>query len=190
MKRSLGAKPLVFPCPVFVVGTYDAQDRPNIMTAAWAGICCSKPPCVSISLRKATYTYGNLLDRGAFTVNLPSESQVCLADHAGMYSGRDRDKFKACGLTPVRGEFVDAPYIREFGWNLECRVIHTLEIGLHTLFVGEILDVKVDEKWVGSGSVPDIERFKPVAYAAGARAYFACGPYLGDGFSMGKDVGA
>ena len=54
MKRSLGAKTFVYPAPVLMVGTYDEYGRANLMAAAWGGVCCSKPPCVSIALRKAT----------------------------------------------------------------------------------------------------------------------------------------
>ena len=86
------------------------------MTAAWGGICCSDPPSIAISLRKATYTYGNLMARRAFTVNVPAESQVQAADYFGVVSGRDTDKFAATGLTPTRSEHVDAPYIEEFPW--------------------------------------------------------------------------
>ena len=71
MKKSLGPKTLAFPTPVWVVGTYDAEGKPNIMTAAWAGIVCSQPPCVGVSLRKATYTYGSLMLKKAFTVSIP-----------------------------------------------------------------------------------------------------------------------
>ncbi len=76
MKKSLGAKTLVYPTPVFVVGTYDVNDKPNVLTASWAGICCSQPPCVAVSLRKATATYGNIVARKAFTISIPSEAQV------------------------------------------------------------------------------------------------------------------
>ncbi len=54
MKKSLGAKTIVYPSPVFLVGTYDDSGNPNLMAAAWGGICCSVPPCVAVSLRKAT----------------------------------------------------------------------------------------------------------------------------------------
>ena len=76
MKKSLGAKTLVYPTPVFVVGTYDANGKPNVMTASWGGICCSQPPCVAVSLRKATATYGNIVARKAFTISIPSETYV------------------------------------------------------------------------------------------------------------------
>jgi flavin reductase (DIM6/NTAB) family NADH-FMN oxidoreductase RutF len=70
MKRSLGAKTLVFPTPTWIVGTFDKEGKPNGMTAAWGGICCSDPPCVAVSLRKATYSYGSLIERKAFTVSV------------------------------------------------------------------------------------------------------------------------
>ena len=57
MKRSLGAKTLIVPTPTWIVGSYDKHGKPNGMTAAWGGICCSDPPCVAVSLRKATYSY-------------------------------------------------------------------------------------------------------------------------------------
>ena len=80
MKRSLGAKTLIYPTPTWVVGSYDKHGKPNGMTAAWGGICCSDPPCVAVSLRKATYSYGSLVNRQAFTISVPSQSQVKLAD--------------------------------------------------------------------------------------------------------------
>ena len=114
MKTSLGAKTLVYPTPVFIVGTYDSGGKPNAMAVAWGGICCSKPPCVSISVRKATYTYGNLVERKAFTISVPSREHVAAADYFGVVSGRDGDKFAAIGLTAVRSDLVDAPYVGEF----------------------------------------------------------------------------
>ncbi len=71
MKKSIGPNPIVYPAPVFIIGTYDKKGNPNAMTAAWGGVSCSNPPCVSISLREATYTHGNIVDKEAFTVNIP-----------------------------------------------------------------------------------------------------------------------
>ena len=153
MKKSLGAKTILYPTPVLVVGTYDDR-KPNVMTVAWGGICCSVPPCVAVSLRKATYSYGNIVRRKAFTVSVPSERHVKEADYFGIASGRNEDKFAATGLTPVRSELVDAPYVKEFPLMLECRLVHTFELGLHTQFVGEILDVKIDEEVLEQGRRP------------------------------------
>ena len=76
MKKSLGAKTLIYPTPVWVVGSYDKNNKPNLTTIAWGGICCSKPPYVTVSLRKATYTYNNIMERDDFTVNVPSEQYI------------------------------------------------------------------------------------------------------------------
>ncbi|MBU4354024.1 MAG: flavin reductase family protein, partial [Proteobacteria bacterium] len=158
MKKSIGPRTMAFPTPVWVVGTYDQEGKPNAMTAAWASICCSKPPAIGVSLRKATYTYGNLMARQAFTISVPSEAHVREADYLGMATGKDVNKFAATRLTAVASDLVDAPYVAEFPLIIECRVIHTLEIGLHTLFIGEILDVKADEHVLGENGFPDIEK--------------------------------
>ena len=190
MKTSLGARTLVYPTPVLVVGTYDPAGKPNVMAVAWGGVCCSKPPCVSIAVRKATYTYGNLVERKAFTVSIPSTDHVSAADYFGIASGRDVDKFEVTGLTPVRSEVVDAPYVGEFPLILECRIVHTAELGLHTLFVGEILDVKIDEGCLDSNGKPTAGLLHPFAWAPGENVYYAFGEALGKGFSVGKSFQA
>jgi flavin reductase (DIM6/NTAB) family NADH-FMN oxidoreductase RutF len=186
MKTSLGPKTLVYPTPVFIVGTYDGQGKPNVMAVAWGGICCSKPPCVAIAVRKATYTYGNLVERKAFTVSIPSREHMEAADFFGIASGRDVDKFAAAGLTPVRSEVVDAPYVGEFPLVLECKVVHVAELGLHTQFVGEILDVKVEPDCLNPDGKPTAELVRPFTWAPAENQYYALGERLGRGFSVGK----
>lgn len=188
MKKSLGKKTMVYPTPVWVVGTYDREGKPNVMTIAWGGICCSQPPCVAISLRKATYSYGNIMERKAFTLNVPSENHAREADYFGLVSGRNEDKFAASGFTAVKSELVDAPYVEEFPLILECKVIHVTEIGLHTQFIGEILDVKADQSVLSEKGVPDIEKVKPVIFSPEARRYHKIGDYLGEAFSIGKSI--
>jgi flavin reductase (DIM6/NTAB) family NADH-FMN oxidoreductase RutF len=187
MKKSLGAATLIYPTPVWIVGTYDSEGRPNLMTAAWGGVCCSKPPCVAVSLQKVRHSYAAIMQRRAFTVSVPSQDQVKLADFLGMVSGKNEDKFAATGLTAVRSDLVDAPYPAEFPLVLECRVLHILEIGLHTQFVGEILDVKADES-ILEGGQPDITKLRPIIYAPGARTYHGLGEFLGKGYVIGREL--
>ncbi|EGW40593.1 flavin reductase family protein [Desulfosporosinus sp. OT] len=189
MKKSLGAKTLVYPTPVFVICTYDNEGNPNAMTAAWGGICCSSPPCIAVSLRKATYTYGNLMEKKAFTINIPSENYVREADYFGMVSGKKEDKFAKTGLTPVKSELVDAPYISEFPINIECKVLHVIEIGLHTQFIGEVMDAKIDETIQEKGDQPIIEQIKPLIFAPESRNYYAIGKQIAQGFSIGTEIG-
>ena len=187
MKKSIGAKTFHFPAPVWLVGTYDADGRPNVMAASWTGICCSQPPCVAVSLRKARYTYENLMARKAFTLSIPSEAQVKIADYVGLVSGRKVDKFAQAGLTAVRSELVDAPYAQEFPAVIECRLLHTLELGVHTLFVAEILDAKAEEDVIGVDGLSLIEKVKPMLFDPDTQHYYAVGACLGKAFSVGGE---
>ncbi len=186
MKKSLGAKTLVYPTPVFIVGTYNEEGKPNVMTAAWGGICCSSPPCVSVALRQAAHTYSNIVVKKCFTVSIPSEKNAREADYFGIVSGRNEDKFTITGLTPAKSDFVDAPYVQEFPLNLECKVIQSVEIGLHTQFIGEIVDVKIDAA-LAEGDDPIIEKIKPLLYAPDSKNYYGVGEEIGRAFSIGKD---
>jgi flavin reductase (DIM6/NTAB) family NADH-FMN oxidoreductase RutF len=188
MKKSIGAQTLIYPAPVLIVGTYDKSGKPNVMTAAWGGICCSKPPCVTVSLRKATYSYGNIVENKAYTINIPSEKYVGECDYFGMASGKTKDKFSATGLTPIESDLVKAPYIKEFPLILECKLLHTFEIGLHTQFIGEILDVKVDVGVMDANGNIDIEKVKPITYATSSKAYYGIGKKIGDAWSIGKNI--
>ena len=188
MKKSLGAKTIIFPTPVLIVGTYDKAGKPNAMTAAWGGICCSRPPCVAVSLRKATYTHGSIVARQAFTISIPSEEHVQQADYLGMVSGKSVDKFAVAKLTPVKSKLVDAPYVKEFPLVLECRLTHTIELGLHTQFVGEILDVKAEEVVLGEGGHVDIKKMKPLVFAPDTQSYYGIGGFKGQAFSVGKTL--
>lgn len=188
MKKSFGPKPLIYPTPVLVIGTYDKKGRPNIMTVAWGGVCCSRPPSAAISLRKATYTYGNIIERQAFTINIPSEDYVKEADYAGIVSGRTEDKFASLGLTPVKGDYVDAPIVKEFPLSLECKLIHTTEIGRHTQFIGEILDVKADNAVLNEQGLPDIAKVKPFIYTPETQCYYRIGSFIGKAYTIGKKL--
>jgi len=188
MKKSIGAKTILYPTPVLIVGTYDKDGKANAMAAAWGGICCSKPPCVTVSLRKATYSYGSIVENKAYTLSIPSVKYASEADYFGIASGKTEDKFKATGLTPVKSDLVNAPYIKEFPLILECKLLHTFEIGLHTQFIGEILDVKADEAVLSEKGIPDIQKIDPVLYATAEKEYFSIGNKIGAAFSIGKDI--
>ncbi|OPY33084.1 MAG: Flavin reductase like domain protein [Methanomassiliicoccales archaeon PtaU1.Bin124] len=187
MKRSLGAKTLLFPTPVMVVGTFDMDGKPNVMTAAWGGICCSDPPSLAVSIRRSRLTYQNLVAKGDFTVSIPSERYVAEVDYFGIAGGRNEDKFHGSGLTAAKAEHVDAPFVKEFPMHLECRVRHMLDLGQHTQFIGEIMDVKVDSDLVDDGII-DVARLQPFWYAPGTSEYFGTGENLGRGFTIGKKL--
>ncbi len=188
MKKSFGAKTLIYPTPVWLVGTYDKKGNPDAATVAWAGICSSDPPAVAISLRKSRYSYENILYRKAFTINVPSADQVVIADYCGLISGKIMDKFAPAKITAVRSEKVDAPYIDEFPMVVECKLIEQVEVGIHVHLIGEICDVKVEESLIAEDHLPDIMKIQPLIYAPEKRSYHTVGPCLAEAFSSGKKI--
>ena len=183
MKKSLGVGTFALPSPVWVVGTYDATGKPNLMTVAWGGICNSRPPSIYVSLRKATYSYANIMAKREYTVSIPSDKYVKEADWIGIATGRELDKFVTANLTPVKGSTVDAPYVNEFPVVIECRVREVFELGLHTQFVGEIMDVKADENVLNEKGEIDIEMVKPIIFTAGSNTYHRVGDKIQDAFT-------
>jgi flavin reductase (DIM6/NTAB) family NADH-FMN oxidoreductase RutF len=128
------------------------------------------------------------MEQKAFTISIPSEDYVKQADFIGIASGKDTDKFVVTGLTPVKSDVVDAPYVGEFPLALECKVIHYHKIGLHTQFIGEILDIKADEAVVGQNG-PEIEKIKPFMWSPdSSRGYYGVGQHLGKAFSIGRNL--
>jgi flavin reductase (DIM6/NTAB) family NADH-FMN oxidoreductase RutF len=189
MKVSLPGQTIMLPSPVLVVGTYGADEKPNIMTAAWGGIACSKPPCISVSLREATLTYHNIQKNKAFSVNFPSERHFKEADFVGIVSGRDHDKFAEAHLTAEKSKLVNAPIVVEFPYALECTLLREVNLGLHTMFVGEIVGMVADAEVLSKDRFPDIEKVRPIFWGSvGTMAYYGVGEKLGTAFSVGKEL--
>lgn len=187
-KKSLGKHTLILPAPVWIIGSYDAEGVANVMAASWVGICSSDPASVTVSLKESRYTYENVKERGAFTVNIPSSRFAAESAFFGTVSGRDYDKFAATGLTAVRSELVDAPYIKEFPLIVECRLTGTYEVGVHIMFIGEIVDVKADESVLNERGRPDISRLDPFVYATGSGTFHSIGKSLGTVSELQKKI--
>ncbi|MGL1863639.1 MAG: flavin reductase family protein [Pseudodesulfovibrio sp.] len=186
MKKSLGAKTLAQPTPVWAVGAYDLDGKPNAMIAAWGGIASSDPASMTVSLRPSRHTYAGIMKHKAFTISVCPEWLAAEADYLGMASGSKEDKFAQSGLTPVRSDLVNAPYIDEFPLIIECKLTHTYELGAHTMLVGEIADVKCDDDKLIDDKFPDVEKILPLIFSFGSRTYHTVGDCVGKGFSMGK----
>ena len=189
MKLPLPPKTILLPSPVLIIGTYGPDGSPNMMNAAWGGIASSKPPCISVSIREATLSFHNIQQMEAFTINIPSEKYLKEADFVGMVSGRDFDKFKMTGLTPERSKLVNAPVVKEFPYTLECKLVRQVELGSHTMFIGEIVGIVADSEVLNPKELPDIEKVRPLLWGSfGSQAYYNIGDKLGDSFSVGNEL--
>ena len=147
-KQSWKAGNMLNPVPAVMVSVADQNHRPNIITVAWAGTVCTNPPMVSISVRPSRYSYEIIEKTGEFVINLTNEKLAKACDYCGVVSGRDVDKFKKTGLTPVPVEHVKAPAIAESPVNIACRVVESHPLGSHTMFVAEVLGVTVDDAYL------------------------------------------
>lgn len=181
-KREFPPKTWLTPLPAVLVSSSDSTGKPNIVTVAWCGIVCSKPAMLGISLRPATHSHGIIKASGVFVVNVPGMDLARVVDFCGSVSGREVDKFAAAKLTPLPGTKVSAPLIAQCPLNIECRVTQVLELGLHHLFLAEIIAVHADEEIVdGEGRLKD---FFPLAFRPELWGYSSVGEALGGyGFS-------
>jgi flavin reductase (DIM6/NTAB) family NADH-FMN oxidoreductase RutF len=186
MKVNLPGQTILLPSPVLIVGTYDGDGKPNMMNAAWGGIVCSNPPCISVSMREATLSFHNIKKSEAFTVNIPSEKYLVEADYVGVVSGKDCNKFEDAKLTPKKSQLVNAPLVLEFPYALECKLIKQVELGSHTMFIGQIIGMVADDDVLNPNQLPDIEKVRPLLFGSfGNMAYYSIGDNLGKAFSTG-----
>jgi len=185
--KSIGPSTAAFPTPTWVVMTYDKNERANAMTAAWGGVANSSPASVFVAIRPDRYTYENILIKREFTICIPSEEHVKEADYFGIESGRETDKIGAAGLTAVRAEKVNAPYIEEFPMHLECKLTDRMNLGSHFVIIGQIVDVKAREEIMDHKDSIEIQKLKPIIYSPTDRNYYGVGEELGNAFSIGKE---
>ena len=184
----MNIRPFAFPTPVFIIGTYDENGNPNVMNAAWGGICNSIPPCINISVRKERLTYQNLMSSNCFTINLPSEQYAKEADYFGIASGSKENKFEKTKLTPIKGEKVNAPYISEFPIAIECEVKEIFELDSHVQFIGDIKNIIADEECFDENGKLDIQKAHLIAYDPSSSTYYKIGDKVGKAFSIGKEI--
>lgn len=176
---------MLYPVPAVMVSCGRPGEVPNIITVAWAGTVCSEPPMLSISVRKERYSYDIIRDSGEFVVNLVNRRLVRAADFCGVRSGRDVDKYRELGLTPLPSQQIGAPGIGESPVCLECRVEQQLPLGSHDLFLAKILGVSVDGRYLDEKGKFHLNRCGLTAYSHGE--YFALGEKLGSfGYSVRK----
>ena len=141
MKKKTAPRPWFFPRPVLLLSTRDAGGRDNIITISWAGVACTKPPMVTVALRKSRHSHAVITSTKEFVANIPTSKQIGIVESCGTTSGKDTDKFSALRLEKHPASIVSAPLIAACPINLECTVRHALPLGSHDLFVAEVVKV-------------------------------------------------
>ena len=175
--QSLKAGTLLAPVPAVMVSCALPGERPNLITLAWVGTVNSDPPMCSISVRPSRYSHRIIRESGEFIINLCGEENLKATDFCGVKSGREVDKFAACGLTPLAVEGFAAPAVAECPAYLACRVTSVQPLGSHDLFLGQIQRVGVKKELMGEDGSIDFGKAKLVAYNHGV--YYPLGQALG-----------
>lgn len=168
--RTFDPSTMLAPVPAVMVSCQGTQmeDKPNIITVAWAGTVNSDPPMVSISVRKERFSHGLIATSGEFVVNLVDEPLCRACDFCGVKSGRTVDKFAQLQLSPMPATgMAHAPAVSGTPVYLSCKVRQVLELGSHDMFLGEVVGVQVrDDLFAPDGSL-HLERAGLVAYSHG-----------------------
>jgi flavin reductase (DIM6/NTAB) family NADH-FMN oxidoreductase RutF len=175
-KVELSPAEALYPVPVVLVSCGD-PDRANIITIAWCGVVCSRPPLLSISIRPSRYSSNIIKDSGEFVINIPSQNLIKETDICGAVSGRDKDKFALCGFTKSEPSIVKSPLIEECPTNIECKVTRILSLGAHDMFIGEVAKVHRDISVLDNNGNMDYSKAAPIVYNQGE--YWSLGERIG-----------
>jgi flavin reductase (DIM6/NTAB) family NADH-FMN oxidoreductase RutF len=186
-KIIVGNKTTVYPMPAFLIGA-NVDGKPNFMTAAWSGIAGGSPPVITVGIRHTRHTLRGIRQNMTFSVNVPSVKQLKETDYCGMESGSKVDKVAACKFEIFYGTLQTAPLIEQCPVNLECAVMHLLDVGSHILVVGRIENTYVTEDCLTDGK-PDVEKIEPITYVTEPeRSYRTIGGYAGKAFEAGQQL--
>lgn len=186
-KVEVGISTILNPVPVVMVSSGSKDGKANIMTVAWAGTVNSEPPMVSVSIRKNRYSHKLISETGEFVINLVSKSLCKACDYCGVRGGENEDKFKSCGLTPVKAQDLEYAYaIKEAPVSISCVVKSVTELGSHDMFIGEIKAVTADSYLLDQNGKLCLDNARLVAYNHGE--YYLLGEKLGFfGYSVAKE---
>jgi len=182
------ASNLLNPLPVVLITCSDETGKSNVMTAAWAGTICSDPVMISVSIRKSRYSHDIIARTKQFVVNLTNQQLALFTDYAGIYSGKKVDKLaenNPYNIHTIPAEKIDTVTIAESPLALECEVKQILELGSHDMFIAEVVNVSVDEKYLDEQQRLDLKKADLIAYCHGE--YYTLGKKIGKfGYSSSK----
>ena len=185
MRKNFGSKPVCYPQPVFIIGTYDETGKPDAMNAAWGGI--SEENEVSICISEDHKTTENVLLKKAFTVSMGTADQLVACDYVGIVSGKkESDKVAKAGWTAVKSEFVDAPLFAQLPMAMECELISYDPASCR--LVGKIVNVSADESILNEKGVVDPAKLRPITFDPMNNAYLVLGEKVGNAFADGVQL--
>lgn len=124
---------LLEPGPVVLVTTRSAQGC-NVMAISWTMVMDFTPK-FALTTGPWNHSYAALKKSKECVIAIPTADQIDQVVGIGTCTGADTDKFKQFGLTPLDGQIVKAPLIKECLANIECKVVDI--VSQHNIIVLE-----------------------------------------------------
>jgi flavin reductase (DIM6/NTAB) family NADH-FMN oxidoreductase RutF len=176
---------MIYPLPAALISCGSEESEYNIMTVAWVGTICTNPPMCYISVRPERFSYPIIKKNMEYVINLTTNDMAYATDWCGVRSGRDHHKFEEMKLTPGKCSMVKAPLIEESPLCIECRVKEIISLGSHDMFISDVINIRVDDKYMKEDGRFDLAEANPLVYVHGA--YFELGSKIGKfGWSVQK----
>ena len=186
-RKNFNDQAVITPLPAIMIATYDENENPDVMMAAWGGQCGPKHICFNLSAHKTTE---NIRLKKAFTVSFATKGDIVQSDYFGIVSANDvPDKVKKAGFTVTKSPNVDAPIVNEYKLTLECKVVKMDEDGNGgARVVGEVINMSADESILDEEGNIDLSKLQPVIYDSAKNAYRMVGEKVGTAWGSGKTI--
>lgn len=152
-----------FPMQAALVTVQNNSNKTNVITVAWHTTLSKKPPLYGISIAPSRHSHKLIEESKAFVINFASIDILDKVHFCGTHSGRNTDKIKETGLTLIDCKKINAKYIKECFAHLECKLYNKINIGDHTFFIGEVLNIFIDEQAFPTGILNN-KKVKPCYY--------------------------
>jgi len=186
-KVPMGPEILIYPLPVILVGA-NVDNKPNFLTVAACGMANAEPPMISVAIRHDRYTDRGIRQNMTFSVNLPSRDMVRETDYCGVVSGSKFNKVEVCQFKILYGKLANAPLIEQCPVNIECKVVHILDLGSHSLVIGMVEESYTSDNCLTDGK-PDINKIQPFTYTRRpSNQYHALGEVVAKTYSIGLEL--
>ncbi len=183
-KIEIGADRAYYPMPCSLVGA-NVNEKPNYLTAAWFSMVNPKPAMLAVAMNKAHYTNLGIKQNKTFSINIPSSAMAEITDYCGLVSGRVQDKSTV--FETFYGKLKTAPMIKKCPFNVECKLVKTVDLPAEELFIGEIIAAYIDETCLTDG-VPDLKKIDPFVLIMPDKKYRGLGQDVGPAWEIGKKL--
>lgn len=164
-KRITEPNTTLYPVPVVLITS--GGGKPNVMTCNRIVSCSAEPPRLAISIRPGRYSHSLVHESREFVVNIPAPGQSALADYIGVVTGRKEDKIAIAGLKLAPALKVKTPLLSDCPVNIECIVEHEIALDSHTMFIGLVQAVHVEESLLDEHGDVDVKRAQGIIYDNG-----------------------